>query len=276
MFKRELGAAGFVEGKNLVYRSFVADENQLSRDLEVMLAEKPDVVIVSTTPHALAMQKATSVVPVVFVAVTDPEGSGLVRTLARPGGNLTGVSDFGVEVVEKSLQLIREIVAGTKSVAVLVSDSPVHPRQVKAIEAAARPLAVSVASYTAITTQDFEAAFARIAKDRANFIIVLGGNRHAAQRERIADLATRIKVPTIAPHERYVEAGGLMSFGPSVDYQYGLAVGSVIKILTGVKPADIAVQQPGEVEITFNRATATALGIRIPEQLLIRAHKVFN
>jgi putative ABC transport system substrate-binding protein len=276
--KRELGPLGYVEGQNLVFDVRYA-EGKLER-LPGLAAElvalKPDVIIAPTTNGALAVKQATATIPIVITFVSDPVGSGIVSSLAQPGGNITGVTDFGIELAAKTVEMVRAVAPKVTRVAVLMSDNPTHPPQLKIIQDAARSAGLTVVSTMASAPEDLEKAFASLAKDNAGALIVLGGAPHASQREKIAELAIKGGIPTVFLTRPYVDAGGLLSYGASIRHSYDVPAIYVDKIFKGAKPGDLPIEQPTKFELVINMKTAKALGLTIPQSLLLRADELIR
>jgi putative ABC transport system substrate-binding protein len=221
---------------------------------------------------------ATETIPVVMVNVSDPVGSGLVASLARPGGNVTGGTDFGTELAVKAVDLVHAAVPKATRIAVLMSDNPVHPSQLKEIQDAAKRIGLTVLPTMARSSEDFEEAFTSMAKRSAGAFILLGGAPFSVERHRdkLLELAAKTKLPAVYPERWFVEGGGLFSYGPSSWYKWRLTATYVGKILKGAKPVDLPVQQPTEFELVINLKTAKALGLTIPPSLLLRADQVIE
>ena len=277
-FKKMLQDVGYVEGRNLVIdaRWSEGSAERVSSLAAELVAMKPDVIVANTTPAAAAIKRATSTIPIVLMIVSDPVGSGLVASLAHPGGNITGVTDFGVDIAAKTLEIVHGVVPKTSRIAVLMSDNPVHPFQLKAIQDAAAGLSLTILPALVRSNDDLENAFVQIRKENAKAVIVLGGPPQSAMRERIAELAVSAKVATISPVRPYVEAGGLLSYGPSIRAQFKLAVAYIDQILKGAKPGDLPVQQPTDLELVVNLKTAKAIGVTIPQSILLRASELIE
>jgi putative tryptophan/tyrosine transport system substrate-binding protein len=267
---------GYVEGVNLVIdrRGAEGDASRFAALAAELLALKPDVIVADTTPGALAAKRATATVPIVMINVTDPVATGLVASLARPGGNVTGIADFGVEVTVKSLELIRAAIPKATRIGVLMSGNPVHSLQLKAIEAAARGMSLSIVPATAVSLDELVAAFESLAKAKAGIVVVLGGPPFATkpQLARLIEVATKARLPLVCPGVTCTEMGGLMSYTPIATGQ--LTAVYVDQILKGAKPSDLPVQQPTQFQLVINLKAARMLGLEIPQQVLIRADKL--
>jgi putative ABC transport system substrate-binding protein len=281
-FRQGLRDLGYVEGQNILieYRSA---EGQLDR-LPTLAAElvglKVDVLVGDSTPPALAAKRATRTIPIVFAASADAVGSGLVASLARPGGNITGLSFLSPETVAKCLQLLKEAAPGITRVAVL--SHPGNPseatRQIilKETEVAARALTVRLQFLEARGSNDLERAFSEMVRARAGGLVVLTSIMFLNERRRLVDLAAKHRLPAVYPWREPVDAGGLLAYGPSLPDLYRRAAGYVNKILKGAKPGDLPVEQPTKFELVINLKTAKALGLTIPPSLLQRADQVIE
>jgi putative ABC transport system substrate-binding protein len=277
-FKNELSALGYVEGKNLVLDVRYAEGKiaALSSLAAELVALKPDVIVASTTNAAVAAEQATKTIPIVFTFVSDPVGARIVSSLARPGGNITGVTDFGVELAAKTVEMIRAVAPQTSRAAVLMSENPSHPAQLRVMQEAAKNAGLTLVPAMASKPDDLEQAFASLPQKNVGALIVLGGAPHASQREEIAALAIKHRTPTIFLTRPYVEAGGLLSYGASIQDSYVLPAIYVDKILKGAKPGDLPIRQPTKFELVINLKTAKALGLTIPQSLLLRADQVIE
>jgi putative ABC transport system substrate-binding protein len=276
--KKEFRDLGYNEGQNLVIDLRWA-EGRAER-LPILAAElvalKPDAILTFTTNGALAAKQATTTIPIVMMLVSDPVGSGLIARFAHPGGNVTGVTDYGVDLAGKFVELVHDVAPKATRIAVLMSDNPIHPTQLKGIEDAAKGFGLTVLPTMDRSTEELEQAFASLAKEGAEAIIVLGGATQAYQRERIAELASKLAVPTVSVNRLYVERGGLMSYGPNLPSSLKLAAQYVDKILKGANPGDLPVMQPPRFELVINLKTANALGITIPPSIMVRADEVIE
>jgi putative ABC transport system substrate-binding protein len=266
---------GYVEGKNLVIDGRWAEgrTERLPALAAELAALKPDVVIAMTTQATLAAKRAAEATPIVMINVTDPVGVGLIASLAHPGGNVTGVTDFGYELSLKSVELAREIIPNVSRISVLVSDNPAHPFQLREIQSAARQLGMTVVPASAMAADELEKAIA-FAKANASVLIVLGGGVQSGNRERIAVLAMSARLPTLAQVRSYVDVGCLASYGYKVLPQYRVAGRYVHQILKGAKAGDLPVEQPTNFELVINLKTAKSLSLSISQPLLARADDV--
>jgi putative tryptophan/tyrosine transport system substrate-binding protein len=278
-FRRGLSEAGFVEGQNLAI-AFRWAEGHYDR-LPALAAELVNLRVAvlfaaGGPPSALAAKEATSTIPVVFSAVSDPVRLGLVPSLNRPGGHVTGMSFLNSELVAKSAQLLKEAVPAAAVIAFLVNPSgPSAEIYAKEAPAAARALGIQIPVLNASTEHDLDAAFASLGKLDAG-VVVPAEPFFDSQRVRIVSLAAHHAVPMIASLREYVVAGGLMSYGPSLPDSYRRAGIYVGRVLKGDKPADLPVVQPTKYELIINLTTAKALGLTIPETLLAAADEVIQ
>lgn len=273
---RELG---HIEGRNLVIEWRFAD-GQFERlpDLAAELARmKVDVIVTHSTPATQALQRATSTVPIVFAVAVNPVGSGFAASLARPGGNITGLSVIDVDPSPKRLELLKTMLPALSRVAVLVNPgSSVHPAIVKSVQAAGRDAGISVVPVSARTPEEIERGFAAMSQARAGGAIIADDAFFRGRRQQIADLALKNRMPAIAPWREYVAAGGLMSYGQNIADSFRRAATYVDKILKGAKPGELPIEQPTRIHLAINRRTATALGLAIPQELLLRTDEVIE
>jgi putative ABC transport system substrate-binding protein len=228
----------------------------------------------------VAAKQATRTLPIVFAAVADPVTSGLVTSLAQPGGNLTGLSVIGPELVGKRLEHLKQVVPGVTRVAILWQPGNLPERadkdMLKEAEVAARALGVRLQVVEARGPADFDRAFSDMTRARAGALTVWGSSLFNAERRRLVDLAAKNRLPTAFPWREFVDVGGLMSYGPSLADLFRRAATYVDKILKGAKPADLPVEQPTKFELVINLKTAKALGLTIPPSLLGRADEVIQ
>jgi putative ABC transport system substrate-binding protein len=280
MSQRMLHDLGYVEGRNLVFdRRYAEGKNERFASLAAeLVAAKPDIIIADSTPAGIAAKRATTTIPIVLINVSDPVGAGLVASLSRPGGNITGVTDFGTDLALKGADLLHAIVPKATRIAVLMSDNPVHPAQLKAIQDAATGIGLTTLPTLVRSIEEFDEAFASMVKKNVGALILLGGAPFSTppQRDKVVELAAKTRLPTMYPSRSWVDAGGLLSYGPSLLHRWRLVAAYVDKILKGAKPADLPVQQPSEFELVINLKTAKALGLTIPPSLLSRADEVIH
>ena len=278
-FRQGLRERGYVEGKNIVIEYRYA-EGKLDR-MPTLAAElvglKVDVMVLAGPAAIRAAKEATNTIPIVMANDADPVGSGVVDSLARPGGNITGLSNFAPEMGGKRLELLKEIVLKLARVAVLGTTTTTGTAQVlQEMELAARVLKVHLQYLDVPGPKDIETAFREVRKGRADAFLVLQGGVFNAQRKQITDLAVKSGLPAIYHAPEYVEDGGLMSYGVSVTDLYRRAATYVDKILKGAKPADLPVEQPTKFELVINLKTAKQIGLTIPQKVLARADRVIK
>jgi putative ABC transport system substrate-binding protein len=278
-FRQGLKETGYVEGQNVAVEYRWA-EGQYDRvpvmALEVV-SRRQVAVIVANTPGVLAIKGAVTTIPIVFTTASDPVQMGLVASLARPGSNVTGVTNLGVEVGPKQLELARELLSAASIIGVLVN--PTNPQTealMKDLYAAAHTLGLQLHVLNASAERDFDVAFATLAKLRASGFVIAPDAFFLSRSEQLAALAASHAIPTIFRERVFVAAGGLMSYGGSQADSYRLAGVYTGRILKGEKPADLPVQQSTKVELIINLKTAKALGLTVPLDLLIRADELIE
>jgi putative ABC transport system substrate-binding protein len=278
-FRQGLRELAYIEGKNVLveYRYAEGGSQQLSEFAEELVRLKVDVIVTSATEPSLIAQRATRTIPIVMGGGGDPVGAGLVDSLARPGGNITGVTSISSDLSGKRLELLKEAFPKMSPVAVLwLPTATGNKQQMKETEAAADSLRLPLQPAAVERPNDFESAFSAIIRGSARSLIVLSSPMFASHRSRIADLAAKSRLPAIYPDSNYVEAGGLMSYGPNLSEQYRRVVVYVDKILKGAKPADLPVERPMKFELVINLKTAKQIGLTIPPNVLARADKVIK
>jgi putative tryptophan/tyrosine transport system substrate-binding protein len=277
-FVQRMRELGWVEGRNLAieYR-WAEGHTERLRDLANELVRlKVDVIVSHNTPGPLAAKEATSTIPIVFATAGDPVGSGIVASLARPGGNVTGLSSQSPDVAGKRLELLREIVPGLHRLAVLAdTDNPFVKLDVSHLQQAGAGLGIEVATFEMRRGEDIDPAFEAL-KGRAQALYVPATPVAFVNRVRINTLALAAHMPTTLGVREYVEAGGLMSYGPDWPHMWGRAANFVDKILRGAKPADLPVEQPIKFDLVINLTTAKALGLTVPDKLLALANEVIE
>jgi len=278
-FRQGLREPGYVEGKNIVFEYRYA-EGKLDRLSELgaeLVRLKVDVIVSAAGSATRSAKEATSTIPIVMAQDTDPVGNGFVASLARPGGNITGLSTHYPEIAGKQLELLKETVPKLSRVAVLgTSTRPGNAQALRETELAAGALGVKLQYLDILAPKDIETAFRAASKGRADGVLALGGPVLASQRTQIADLAVKNRVPAVYGQQEYVEAGGLMTYGVSLTDLFRRAATYVDKILKGAKPADLPVEQPTKFELIINLKTAKQIGLTIPPNVLVRADKVIR
>ena len=242
-----------------------------------MVGLQPDVIVASGTQAVRAAKQSTSSIPIVMAVTSYPERIGLVASLARPGGNVTGLSNVSPELQGKRLQLLKEIAPPVTRVAVLYNAaSPVEPLGLRELRVAAAAAGVTIQPVDVRVNEDFPAAFSAVASGRAQALMAFGNPVNFQNRQLIADFAGRERLPGIFEERLFVEAGGLMSYAPSFTALFRRAASYVDRILKGARPADLPVEEPTTFELVINLRTAKALGLTIPQSVLIRADQLIQ
>jgi putative ABC transport system substrate-binding protein len=279
-FHQGLGEAGYVEGQNLAieYRWAEGHYDRLPALAADLVARKVNLIAATgAPPSALAAKSATSTIPIVFTNGADPVELGLVASLARPGGNLTGVSFLLVELMPKRLELLSELVPQAGVIALLVNpNNSITDRIVRDMQEAARAKGVQLGVLKAGTEREIDAAFAALAQLHAGALVVGADSFLSSRREQLVALASRHAVPAIAGFRGFATSGGLISYGASPSSAYHQAGVYAGRILKGAKPADLPVQQPTKFELVINLKTAQALGLTVPQSMLMRADEVIE
>ena len=278
-FNRSLRDSGLIEGENvLVDRQFMGGREDQYPAVLGDLERRVDVIVVTGPPAALAAKKVVTRVPVIFAAVGDPVAIGLVQSLAKPGGNFTGVAfDVSPDIAIKRLGLLKEVFPGLVRVAALWSShDPVGIPTLRHLEDAAPRLPAPVRAFDVRRPEDFDGVFRLIVSERLNGLLVIGGPVNVIHQKRIIEFTASHRLPAISISRDYVDEGGLMSYGPSLADNIGHAATYVAKIRKGAKPADLPVEQPSKFDLVINLKTAKALGLTIPPSLLQRADQVID
>jgi len=270
---------GWVESQNVAFedRSTVGHYSQLPDVATELVRLKVDVIVTWGTTPALAARKATGTIPIVTIAGSDPVETGLATSLARPGGNVTGLTTSGRELVGKRLELLKETLPGLLRIAVLWNPaSRTELVSLRNAEAAAKSLGLQIQPAGVRRPEDLEKAFASLAHERAEALVAVPSTMFRAHRARIVELAARHRLPSTFPERDYVEAGGLMSYGPDLKAIFRQLATYVDRILKGAKPGDLPIEHPTKFELVINRKTANALGLTIPPSLLLRADQLIE
>jgi putative ABC transport system substrate-binding protein len=280
-FRQQLRELGWIEGRNIAieFRFAEGRADRLPGLAEELVRLKVDVITAVPTPAALAAKNATSTIPIVGMSLSEPVAVGLVASLARPAGNVTGVSyAFGTEIFGKQLELLRDVAPKVRRVAVLANptSSPAYPQTLDAVRAAARSLGLELQLLEVGEPTEYDRAFAAMTKERAGALLVMGHPLFFLHRARLADLAERTRLPSMSTQEQWVDAGGLMSYGPNFVDLYRRGATYVDRILRGAKPGDLPIEQPTKFSLVLNLKTARALGLKIPPALLHRADQVIE
>lgn len=278
-FRDGLRDLGYVEGKNIVveYRWAEGKYERFPALIAELIASKVELIVTAGTPAAVAVKKAAPSTPLVMIAVGDPVGTDLIKSLAHPGGNITGLTSIASDLEGKRLELLREVLPQVSHVAVLWN--PASPFQVvleKELQAAARDLGIKVLSLGVKAAEDLDTAFAIVLKERPGALLVLADRLFLHNRARIMKFALKNRLPGVHAYVELVEAGGLMSYGPSYPGMHRRAAYYVDRILKGTKPADLPVERPAKFELVINLQTAKAIGLQIPPNVLARADRVIR
>jgi putative ABC transport system substrate-binding protein len=274
---RELG---YVDGRNVVLERRYDPQGRPDHLVELageLVRLRVNVIVATGTLAPHAAKSATTTIPVVFTNHGDPVGSGLVASLARPGGNVTGLSLLGRELVPKQLELLKKAVPRIVRVAVLWNpNNQTHPQTLQEAESAARALGLRLQPLPATGRNDYDRVFAAMTSPRPDALLALGDPIFWNQRAQIVGMATRSRLPGMFGQREYVEAGGLMSYGADVADSFRRAATYVDKILNGAKPGDLPIEQPARFELVINSRTATVIGLKIPESALVLADQIIE
>jgi len=274
VFREEMRTLGYIEGKNLVIDDRGAEGNaeRLPSLVSELIALRPDVFIANATPAIAAAQRATSTIPIVMAPATDPVGSGFIKSLAHPGGNITGMANMFGDAIGKSVELLHTMLPSAKRIAVLMSTNPTHPQQYELVEVAAKTLNLVAVPVMAPTPGDLEQAFDRIRQENCDALFVLAD----PTRPSIVSLAAKTKIPAIYQFSNFVVLGGLASYGPEPKPVFRKVAHYVDKLLKGANPAELPVEQPVVFELALNLKTAVALGLTIADSVVARATTVIE
>ena len=278
-FARGMSDLGYVEGKNLLIESRSADGKveRLPGLADDLVRLKVDVIVAAGTVTTGAAKRATDTIPIVMGSSADPIGNRLVKTLAHPGGNVTGLSTLRTDTSPKLLEMLRSVAPSLSRVAVLVNPTNTsQPLSVTSVRSAAQSMSLTILPVEARTAAEIERAFSAATQGKAGAIIVMRDGIFLEERRQIAELAAKNRLSTVSDDREYVDAGTLMSYGPSLADQFRRAAGYVDKILKGAKPGDLPVEQPTKLELVINLKTAKALGLTIPQALLLRADELIQ
>ena len=278
-FRQGLSEAGYVEGQNLAieYRWAEGHYDRLPALAADLVGRKVDLIMASSPPSALAAKSATSTIPIVFRSGADPVGDGLVASLARPGGNLTGISNLADELTAKRLELLSELVPQARLIALLVNpNNGTAEPVIRDMQEAARIKELQLHILKAGTESEIDAAFATLVQQHASALVVGGDPFLTGRREQLVALASRHAVPSIYAWREFTASGGLISYGASLTAALRLVGIYAGKILKGAKPADLPVEQPTRFELVINLKTAKELGLTVPQSMLMRADEVIE
>jgi putative ABC transport system substrate-binding protein len=278
-FRQGLRDHGYEEGRNveIVFRWAEGRYERFPALISELIAANVDVIVTAGTPATLALKKATSTVPVVMAAVGDPVGTGIVPNLARPGGNITGLSTIAPDLEGKRLELLREIVPHLARVAFFLNPAnDFHTVSMRQALAAAQALNIELHPCEVSKSEDLADAFAAIVKDKPNGLLILADRIFLHNRQRMMDFATENRLPSVNAYRELVEAGGLMSYGPSYEETHRRAADYVDRILRGARPGDLPIEQPTRFTLIVNLKAAEALGLEVPPTLVARADEVIE
>jgi putative tryptophan/tyrosine transport system substrate-binding protein len=273
-FRQGLHEFGYIEGQNIEieYRSSEGRQDRLAAAANDLAGLSVDIIVTSGSAAARAAQQATTTIPIVIIAIGDPVAAGLVQSLARPGGNITGNTLLGPEMIAKRVELFRQVIPSISRLAFLWNhNNPSHPAYLEEWRAMAPKLGVEPLFVEVSNLDHFEPAFEAMARERCDALSVTADPFHLSHAGRIIDFAAKVRLPALYAAKENVAAGGMMSYGPSLPHLYLRAAGYVHKILQGTKPADLPVEQPVKFELVINLKTASALGLTVPQMLLATA-----
>ena len=278
-FREQLRSLGYLEGRNLLieYRWGAGKEERLPELAAELVRLKVDVIVTRGQQSVVAAKRATSTIPIVIGSAADPVGTGLIDSLARPGGNITGISFVASDLAGKRVQLLREILPEATRVAVLVlKGGPAVPLFIEPIRTAAQRMGITLVVQDVNEAEALAGAFAVMQRERAQVLIVQLSPFTDDHRKRIVELAAQHRLPTIFESRGSVDVGGFISYGPGLPEMFRRAAFYVDRIFKGAKPADLPVEQPTKIEMVINLKTAKALGLTIPQSLLVRADEVLR
>jgi putative ABC transport system substrate-binding protein len=278
-FRQKLRELGYVEGRNIAidWRWAQGRAERFPELARELVQSKVDLIVTVSTQAALAAKQATSTIPIVMAISAYPEKVGLVESLARPGGNVTGFSNIAPDLAPKRLQLLKEMLPTISRVAVLRNpENPLERYGLLDMQAAGSPVGVQIREIDVRTQDDYPAAFATIVSSGVDAMHVIGNPVNFTNAQRIVDFTQKIRLPSVYDEKNFVKVGGLMSYGPSFIDMYRRAATYVDKILQGAKPADLPIQQPTSFEFAINKKAAEVLGLAIPPSLLVRADEIFE
>lgn len=284
-FRAALRDFGYVEGRTLVieYRWGAGSEARATAFAQELLAQDVEVIVTATTAAVRGAMRATTRVPIVMAASADPVGAGLAKSLARPGGNVTGLTLVSTDTAAKRLQLLRELVPGARRVALLHEETgapgrgdEVNALMIAQVRDAAATLGMSVAAHGVSSAEAFDGAFAAMARDGAQALLVQVSRLAIENRARVTELAAQHRLPAMYEDQGFVAGGGLVSYGPSLVDLYRRAAGYVDRILRGARAADLPIERPDRYEMAVNLKAARGLGLPVPREVLLRADRVIE
>jgi putative ABC transport system substrate-binding protein len=278
-FGQGLRELGYTEGKNLVieWRFAEGKYDRFPALAAELVALRVDVLVTHITAGVRALHRATKTIPIVSTSITDPVGLGFAASLARPGGNVTGVANVSFDATSKRVELLTTMLPKLSRLAVLLNPAAgIDAAYRETIQQAVQARGITLVPVYARSPEDIETAFSTITRDRADALLVVNDGFFLGQARQLAELSVKHRVPSIFPYSQIAAAGGLMSYGQNFVKQYRKAAVYVDKILKGAKPADLPIEQPTEFELVINRKTAAAFGLSIPAALAVRADKIIE
>ena len=277
--KQGMHDLGWREGKNIEYRIVSADGdmNRLDASVSELISQKVDLIVVGNAPAARALQRATKTIPIVMANIANPVGNGLVASLAKPGGNITGIANLFDEVLGKLIGVLHEVAPSARRVAIVLNETnPLHPVFWAAAQRACAALGLVALRVVASAPAQLGAAVGEIARQRSQAVVVVTDAMYLTQRAKVQELMQTTRLPVAYALREHVVAGGLLSYGADLTANYRHAATYLDKILKGAKPADLPVEQATQFDLVINLKTAKALGITIPQSLLLRANEVIQ
>ena len=276
--RKVLRDLGYIEGTNIVFefRHTGGNTARLPLVAAELVALRPDLIISGATPGTRAAQQATATIPILMIGVADPVGAAFAANLARPGGNITGFANLGLDLAAKPLEMLRTVVPQVTRVAVLASDNPAGLAVVNKLTDVAKGMQVAVFQFVVRSLEEITKAFASMANAKVQGLIVLTDGVTYRNRKEIADLAAEFRLPAVYQYAQHVEAGGLMSYGVDPRNLNRDVANYIDRILKGARPGDLPIQQPSQFQTAINKKTAKALGITFPQEILLRASVVIE
>ena len=278
-FRQSLKALGREEGKNLRFVTQAAggDTSKYPSGIRTLIQANPDVIVVSNNHAVFEAKAATTKIPIVVIAAHDVTGTGLVKSLRRPGGNITGQDTLAPTLDAKRVEMLKEMLPRARRLALLHNPTDQgFEAHFKSVELGAKAKGLTIERVEVRTAEDFDGAFAKLAKSRPDVVLTMGDSLTFAHQKRIAEALANLRIPGVYEFSFFVEAGGLISYGPSLKSLYASSARFVAKILDGTKPSDLPVEYPTLFELVVNRKTANTLGITIPYTIMVRAERVIE
>lgn len=278
-FRDGLKAEGYVEGKNIafVYRSVEGQPERAAALAAELVSLQVDLIVTEGFPTALAAKRATTSIPIVMAVVADPVRLGLVASLRRPGGNITGLTVAGADRITKQLQLLKELAPAAAKVAILYNaGNPVSADYLEEARTAAPRLGLALELVAVRNPEDLDAAFEKLMHLRPDAFVTLGDGMLLGNHKRIAEFALRSRLPGVFPERQFAEAGALVAYGPNIAANFRRAAAIVAAVLKGAKPAELPIEQPTQYDVVINMKTAKAIGLRIPPAVLVRADHIIE